>query len=119
MAGDHADDVQHHIRSNIKAFVALLVLTGLTVAVSYLNVGVGIAIVIALVVASVKSSLVGGFFMHLIGENRSIYALLLLAAFFFSAMMGLFVWSHAEPLTGTTVAPIAPSARPSSTGDAH
>ena len=119
MAGDHANDVQHHIRSNIKVFVALLVLTGVTVAVSYLNVGIGVAILIALIVASVKSSLVGGFFMHLISEKRSIYGLLLLAGFFFVAMMGLFVWSHAEPLTGTTAAPIAPSATPSSTGDAH
>ena len=49
----------------ILVFVSLMVLTVVTVAVSYLHLPVTAAIAVALVVATVKGSLVAGYFMHL------------------------------------------------------
>ena len=50
-------------------------------------------ITIALIIASVKSFLVAGYFMHLISEKKVIYATLATTAFFFVALMALTLWS--------------------------
>ena len=63
--------------------------TVITVAASYLNVSVPLAIVIGLFIASVKASLVACYFMHLIAEKRLIYWVLLLTVAFFIALMAL------------------------------
>jgi cytochrome c oxidase subunit 4 len=68
-------------------FVALMALTVVTVAISYLHLGVGAAITVALIVASVKASLVASYFMHLISEKKVIYATLLLTVAFFALLM--------------------------------
>jgi cytochrome c oxidase subunit 4 len=67
----------------VSVFVALLALTIITVTISYLNLSVVPAIIVALVIASVKGSLVASYFMHLISERKLIYAALILAAVFF------------------------------------
>ena len=59
-------------------WLALLVLTGVTVAVSYVNLG-ALNIWVALGIASIKSTLVISFFMHMKYE-RPIFKLCLLAA---------------------------------------
>ncbi|MCH7908859.1 MAG: cytochrome C oxidase subunit IV family protein [Candidatus Hydrogenedentes bacterium] len=109
MAREHADTTKKHVRAYIAVFVALLVLTVLTVAASSLTTGVAASIVIALTIAAVKGSLVGSFFMHLAWEKRAIYALLLVAGAFLIAMMGLFLWSLNSPLAGTGIAPMQPA----------
>ena len=67
-----AEDIRAHVRTYIIVFATLLVLTLITVAISYLDLSVGPAVILALVVASVKGSLVAIFFMHLKGEVRSV-----------------------------------------------
>jgi cytochrome c oxidase subunit 4 len=79
----HAEDIQKHVRVYVSVFVALLALTIITVTISYLNLSVVPAIIVALVIASVKGSLVASYFMHLISERKLIYAALILAAVFF------------------------------------
>ena len=59
-------EIQHHVKTYINVFVALLVLTFITVAVSYLEVSFIEAFFLAVTIATVKGSLVLGFFMHLI-----------------------------------------------------
>lgn len=76
MGGNHAmtaDEVKHHVQTYIKVFASLLVLTVVTVGVSYLHVEIHWAVIIALAVATVKASLVALFFMHLIDEKKIIY----------------------------------------------
>ena len=75
--------VQKHIRVYILVFIALAVLTVVTVAVSYLNLPLKLAILVALSVATLKSSLVAGFFMHLVSEKKIIFWILALAFCFF------------------------------------
>ncbi len=82
-----AEDIQKHIRVYISVFVALAVLTVVTVGISYLDLTVGAAIALALVVACVKASLVALYFMHLIDEQKGIYWLLSLTVMFFVFLM--------------------------------
>ena len=94
--GDHSspEQLKKDIRVYLAIFVALLVGTVLTVWLYYIHIpNVKVTIAIALLVASVKSFLVAGYFMHLMSEKKVIYATLAATAFFFVALMGLTLWS--------------------------
>jgi cytochrome c oxidase subunit 4 len=95
---DNAHDIRKHVRAYIAVFVALLALTLVTVAVSYLHLEVGAAVTVALIVATVKGGLVASYFMHLISERRIIYASLLLTVVFFAALMWLPIFSASDPI---------------------
>jgi cytochrome c oxidase subunit 4 len=94
MTSDHAVDVDRHVRIYILVFVALMVLTIITVAVSYLHLPVPIAVGVALLVATIKGTLVACYFMHLISEKKLIYAVLVLTAVFFVALLALPAVTH-------------------------
>ena len=89
MTSDHAVDIDRHVRIYITVFVALMVLTIVTVTVSRFHLPVPIAVTVALIIATIKGSLVACYFMHLISEKKLIYAVLALTAFFFAALMAL------------------------------
>ena len=78
----HAAEIDKHVRVYIMVFATLMVLTLVTVAVSYLHLEVRYAITVALVIATVKASLVALFFMHLISERQVILLILALTAAF-------------------------------------
>lgn len=92
--GDH-DPAHHndpeHVRAEIRRYLivfgALAVLTIITVAISQFHLPTWQAVTLALVVATVKGSLVAAFFMHLISERKLIYAVLVLTVFFFGVML--------------------------------
>lgn len=56
----------------VAVWASLLLLSGVTVLVSYVNLGM-MNVVVALVIASVKASLVALFFMHLKHESRLVW----------------------------------------------
>jgi cytochrome c oxidase subunit IV len=85
----HAADIDTHVRIYITVFVALMVLTIVTVAISRFHLPAPIAITVALVVAVIKGSLVACYFMHLISEKKLIYAVLALTAAFFIVLLAL------------------------------
>jgi len=89
MDAAHADDVKKQVKVYITVFVTLMGLTLITVAVSSLHLGVGAAIAVALVIATIKATLVAGYFMHLLSEKKVIYATLLLTLVFFLVLMFL------------------------------
>ena len=89
MTSDHAVDIDRHVRVYITVFVALMVLTIVTVSVSYLDLAIPLAVTVALLIATVKGALVAGYFMHLISEKKLIYAVLALTAAFFVALLAL------------------------------
>ena len=93
---DHAADIDKHVRVYMFVFGALMVLTILTVAVSYLDLSVPLAVTVALFVATVKGSLVAGYFMHLISEKKLIYAVLVLTGVFFVALLALPAVTHSN-----------------------
>jgi cytochrome c oxidase subunit 4 len=87
--GGHAVDIDKHVRIYITVFVALMALTIVTVAISRLHLPVHYAVTVALLVAIVKGSLVACYFMHLISEQKLIYAVLVLTAVFFAVLLAL------------------------------
>ena len=93
------EDIKKHVRVYIMVFVALMALTMITVAVSYLHLNIVAAVMVALFIAGVKGSLVASYFMHLISEKKLIYATLILTAVFFAALMALPLFAHSDPIT--------------------
>ena len=90
------EDIKKHIKTYWIIGGALMVLTIVTVAVSYIELAVPFAITLALIIAFGKGSLVASYFMHLIGERKGIYAALILTAFFFLALMFLPLLGHSD-----------------------
>jgi cytochrome c oxidase subunit IV len=86
---DHAADIDRQVRVYITVFAALMVLTIVTVAISRVHLPVPMAVTVALVVATIKGALVACYFMHLIAEKKLIYAVLVLTAVFFAALLAL------------------------------
>ena len=86
---DHAADIDRHVRIYITVFASLMVLTLVTVGVSRFHFPVPIAVSLALLVATVKGSLVACYFMHLISEKKLIYAVLALTVAFFVVLLAL------------------------------
>lgn len=138
-ATDHAhahDDgkVHSHIapaRFYWGIFAALVVLTVITVRVSYIDFG-SLNTVIALLIATIKASLVAAFFMHL-RHDKLFNTLAFLAAFLF---LGIFVFltyedvgkrGDVDPTNGGNINPISgevapggmPSSAPAPAGASH
>ena len=87
MSASDAEAIRKQTKVYIGVFVALMVGTILTVAVSYFHMPVALAIIVALLIASFKGSLVAAFFMHLAHERKVIYWILILTVAFFIALM--------------------------------
>jgi len=87
MSDSHAADIDKHVKVYILVFVSLMVLTLVTVAVSYLHLPTHQAIAVALVIATIKGSLVASYFMHLISEKKLILWVMILAVVFFIVLL--------------------------------
>ncbi len=98
---DHSEDISKHVRGYLIIGGTLIIGTILTVLASYVDLGHHWNIVLALVIATVKASLVALFFMHLISERQMIYTVLSFTAFFFAGLMALTVW-HFQDFPATT-----------------
>lgn len=83
------EEIKKHEKTFWTVGGVLLGLTGLTVAVAYFHLPIAAAVLVALLVASLKGGLVAGIFMHLIAERKVIYQLLILTIIFFIAIMAL------------------------------
>ena len=95
-SGHDPADIDKHVRVYITVFVALMALTIVTVAVSYLDLSTPMAIAVALFIATIKGSLVACYFMHLISEKKLIYAVLVITVIKFVALMILPVLTHSN-----------------------
>ena len=106
-----AAEIDRHVKVYITVFVALMALTIITVAISYLHLPPAMAIVVALFVATIKGGLVACYFMHLISEKKLIYAVLLITVVKFIVLLALPVITHgngywiAEPPSAVPSAP--------------
>lgn len=87
MSGNDQAHIQEHIKVYLTVFGALAVLTILTVSTSFLDVSTTEAIFLALTIATIKASLVAGYFMHLITEKQTIIWILILTFSFFLVLM--------------------------------
>ena len=85
----HADPaaIKKSISTYLAIGAALLVFTGITVGVNRMSLAVPAAITVALIIASLKGSMVAAVFMHLNHEKKWIYGALLLTVAFFTVLM--------------------------------
>ena len=115
----------------VKTLVALLILTAITVGASYIDFGSG-NIVIALLIATIKASLVALFFMHL--RYEKVNSVIAVAGFLFLGIFLMFCFMDQDsrkdpnpfdlkpkiytpdgktaPVAGPPAAPAAPAAKP-------
>ena len=91
------DDIQHHVKTYIKVFMALMFFTLLTVYASYVEFDLAPgfkagAIFVGLFIAIVKGALVATQFMHLNNEKKIIYWVLGLTIVFFTVCLSIPVY---------------------------
>jgi cytochrome c oxidase subunit 4 len=91
------EEIKKHLGKYYAVFVALICLTAITVAVSYLKLNRPLAITVALIIATIKAGMVAAVFMHLISEKKVIYAVLILTAAFFLLVLLLPSLTTHEP----------------------
>lgn len=92
----HAAEIDSHVRRAMVVFGALMVLTVLTVAVSYLDLSVPMTIAVALIIALTKGTLVCLYFMHLISERFLIYFFLSFTVIFFFGLLLLPIFTSLD-----------------------
>ncbi len=100
---DHeAEHIKAHVKVYLLIFGMLILGTIVTVAISYKDFGAAwINITIGLIIASIKATLVAGWFMHLISEKKMVHSILIVAGFFFAVLVALCIWTMApESLIG-------------------
>jgi cytochrome c oxidase subunit IV len=85
----HSDPaaIKKSIRGYLTIGAVLFVGTALTVLANQFHLAVPLAITVALIIATIKGSMVGAVFMHLSHEKRWIYGALLLTIAFFIVLM--------------------------------
>src|SRR3984885_12130543 len=101
---DHShDDVARHVKGYVYVGVLLIVFTGLTVFLSYVDFdkwfgGHNWNIIVAIIVATFKAGLVAAIFMHLKQEKLTIWKFLLFTAFFCAGLFLLTLFNWADPI---------------------
>jgi cytochrome c oxidase subunit 4 len=100
----HADAaaVKKTIRTYLMIGGALFVFTVITVLANRVHFAVPLAITVALIIASIKGSMVAAVFMHLSHEKRWVYGSLVLTAAFFLVLMLLPILTSSDTI-GTPV----------------
>jgi cytochrome c oxidase subunit IV len=96
--GATAEEVRKHVKTYWMIFIALAFCTVVTVGIAYYHLPPVLAVIVAMLVASIKASLVALFFMHLNSERKIIYGTLGLTAFMFLVLMmiPLFLATHGK-----------------------
>src|SRR3954466_8865824 len=106
----HADpeSIRKHVRTYWMIGGALFVGTVITVAVNQVHLAIPLAITVALIIASIKGSMVASVFMHLSHERKWIYGALLLTVVFFLILMSVPLFTTMDHI-GTPIGAANPS----------
>ena len=96
------EEIKKHVRGYWIIGGILYIFTIITVAISYLHLPIHAAIALALIVATIKGSLVCLYFMHLISEKQLIYWALALTVIFFVVLLSLPVGQYLNVFNGIT-----------------
>jgi len=102
------EKTQKTIKMYLVVGVSLLVFTVITVAVNQVHLAVPAAITVALIIATMKGSMVASVFMHLSHERKWIYGALLLTVVFFIVLMSVPLFTQMDNI-GTPIGASNPS----------
>jgi caa(3)-type oxidase subunit IV len=107
----HSDPeaIKKTIRTYWMIGAALFAFTGITVAVNQVHLAVPLAITIALIIATMKGSMVASVFMHLSHEQKWIYGALILTVIGFIILMSVPMFTIMDHI-GTPIHVAAPAA---------
>jgi caa(3)-type oxidase subunit IV len=105
----HSDPeaVKKSVRTYLMIGAALFAGTIITVAVNQVHLAIPFAITVALIIATIKGSMVGSVFMHLSQEKKWIYGALLLTVFFFIVLMSVPLFTVSDSIGTPIQAPAA------------
>ena len=95
--------VKKTVRLYFMIGAALFVFTAITVAVNQVHLVIPLAITVALIIATIKGSMVGSVFMHLSHEKKWIYGALLLTLVFWLVLMAVPFFTLSDTI-GTPIA---------------
>ena len=109
----HSDveSVRKTVRTYFMVGAALFVFTAITVAVNQVHLAIPLAITVALIIATMKGSMVASVFMHLSHEKRWIYGALVLTVLGFIILMTVPSFTNmdsigrSEPAVGVAAKP--------------
>ena len=109
----HSDPeaIKRQVRTYMMVGAALFVFTVITVAVNQVHLAVPLAITVALIIATMKGSMVAAVFMHLSHEKMWIYGALVLTVLGFLILMTVPSFTTRDSI-GTLPANVTASVRP-------
>ncbi len=106
---DTVKAIKKHVSWYMIVGVSLIVLTGVTVGVSYIHFGHSGNIVVALIIATLKAALVASIFMHLFWDMfvkmAVIFKVMIFTAIFFTGLMALTLWSLKDEIRTSSSTP--------------
>jgi len=114
-----AEAVRKSVRTYLMIGAALLVFTGITVAANLLNLSVPAAITLALIIASIKATMVASVFMHLNHEKKWIYGSLILTVAFFIVLMFVPLFTTMDTFGTHLTGPVAGHGAAAGAADEH
>jgi caa(3)-type oxidase subunit IV len=109
----HSDPaaIRKQVRTYMMIGAALFAFTVITVAVNQIHLAVPLAITVALLIATMKGSMVAAVFMHLNHERMLIYAALILTVIGFLILMTVPMFTNMDHI-GTRIHVETPAAEP-------
>ena len=106
-----AESIRKQVRTYMMIGAALFVFTVITVAVNQIHLAVPFAVTLALIIATMKGSMVAAVFMHLNHERKWIYGALILTVIGFLILMTVPIFTNMDHI-GTPIHVEAPAAHP-------
>jgi caa(3)-type oxidase subunit IV len=96
----HSDsaEIKKSVRTYMMVGLALLVFTGITVGANQFRCGVPVAVTVALIIATMKGSMVASIFMHLTHEKKWVYGALILTILGFLVLMTVPIFTIADSI---------------------
>lgn len=94
---NHHNEEEHHIVSyaaNLKVWIALLILTWITITAAYLNFG-SMAVAVALIIANVKVVIVLAYYMHLKFDSKILTLFFIITMAVFTSFIVLTFFDYA------------------------
>jgi cytochrome c oxidase subunit 4 len=104
-----SESIKKQVRTYMMIGAALFVFTVITVAVNQIHLAVPLAVTLALIIATMKGSMVAAVFMHLSHERMWIYGALVLTVIGFLILMTVPMFTNMDHI-GTPVHVEAPAA---------
>jgi cytochrome c oxidase subunit 4 len=104
-----AEAIKKSIRSYLMIGAALYVFTFITVLANQIHLALPLAVTLALIIATIKGSMVAAVFMHLNHEKKWVYGSLILTVVFFIVLMFVPIFTTMDQIGTKSPSAVAPA----------